>query len=194
ISIIKSIWTYGVELFGSTKPSNSSRERREWGSSVAGHSASNAKGPSLSECYFAGKGAAVVLPPHERLLPSPSWPAPAATGSDIQAHLQSMFYLLRPEETLKMDPRHVEFKCKRFEKRRRISLGSQTTDDGAKFLQSMNKDNTRDLIKQTILTIIRYCSRSNESPPPGDSSHSTGHGHRVLSGESRRQWKIHQES
>ncbi|XP_014285480.1 protein phosphatase Slingshot [Halyomorpha halys] len=56
-------------------------------------------GRSLSECYFAGKGAAVVLP---GLLPSPAWPAPAATGPDIQAHLQSMFYLLRPEETLKM--------------------------------------------------------------------------------------------
>lgn len=25
-----------------------------------------------------------------------------STGSDIQQHLQSMFYLLRPEETLKM--------------------------------------------------------------------------------------------
>ncbi|XP_044734555.1 protein phosphatase Slingshot isoform X2 [Chrysoperla carnea] len=56
-------------------------------------------GKSLSECYFAGKGAAVVLPPHERLRPSRRV---SASGSDIQQHLQSMFYLLRPEETLKM--------------------------------------------------------------------------------------------
>ncbi|GLV32354.1 slingshot [Carabus blaptoides fortunei] len=54
---------------------------------------------SLSECYFAGKGTALVLPPHERLRPSRR---SSAAGSDIQQHLQSMFYLLRQEETLKM--------------------------------------------------------------------------------------------
>jgi len=59
-------------------------------------------GRSLSECYFAGKGAAVVLPPHDRLPPVPSQPPPSTTSPDIQHHLQSMFYLLRPEETLKM--------------------------------------------------------------------------------------------
>ncbi|KAF6204213.1 hypothetical protein GE061_002553 [Apolygus lucorum] len=60
-------------------------------------------GRSLSECYFAGKGAAVVLPQHhDRLPPSPAVPALPSAGSDIQYHLQSMFYLLRPEETLKM--------------------------------------------------------------------------------------------
>ncbi|XP_076244488.1 protein phosphatase Slingshot isoform X2 [Calliopsis andreniformis] len=54
---------------------------------------------SLSECYFAGKGAALVLPPNERARPSKRV---SAAGCDIQQHLQSMFYLLRPEETLKM--------------------------------------------------------------------------------------------
>ncbi|TGZ39041.1 Protein phosphatase Slingshot [Temnothorax longispinosus] len=54
---------------------------------------------SLSECYFAGKGAALVLPPNERARPSRRV---SAAGCDIQQHLQSMFYLLRPEETLKM--------------------------------------------------------------------------------------------
>ncbi|XP_066588242.1 protein phosphatase Slingshot isoform X2 [Prorops nasuta] len=54
---------------------------------------------SLSECYFAGKGAALVLPPTERARPSRRV---SAAGCDIQQHLQSMFYLLRPEETLKM--------------------------------------------------------------------------------------------
>lgn len=71
---------------------------------------------SLSECYFAGKGAALVLPPNERLRPSSNISGSnvgnstgghhsrrvSASGSDIQQHLQSMFYLLRPEETLKM--------------------------------------------------------------------------------------------
>ncbi|XP_046426700.1 protein phosphatase Slingshot homolog 2 isoform X2 [Neodiprion fabricii] len=54
---------------------------------------------SLSECYFAGKGAALVLPPNERARPSRRV---SSAGCDIQQHLQSMFYLLRPEETLKM--------------------------------------------------------------------------------------------
>lgn len=55
---------------------------------------------SLSECYFAGGGAALVLPPNERV---PPWPGGRqSAGCDIQQHLQSMFYLLRPEETLKM--------------------------------------------------------------------------------------------
>lgn len=54
---------------------------------------------SLSECYFAGKGAALILPPNERARPSRRV---STAGCDIQQHLQSMFYLLRPEETLKM--------------------------------------------------------------------------------------------
>ncbi|XP_018901190.2 LOW QUALITY PROTEIN: uncharacterized protein ssh [Bemisia tabaci] len=57
-------------------------------------------GKSLSECYFAGKGTAVVMPPSERLAQQPS--ELRGRDSDIQQHLQSMFYLLRPEETLKM--------------------------------------------------------------------------------------------
>ncbi|KAG5884609.1 hypothetical protein JTB14_024360 [Gonioctena quinquepunctata] len=70
--------------------------------------------PGLSECYFAGKGTALVLPDAEANSKSPSAggsasgsrfgaASTAAQGSShIQKHLQSMFYLLRPEETLKM--------------------------------------------------------------------------------------------
>lgn len=54
---------------------------------------------SLSECYFAGKGAALVLPAAEA---QKACKPAGANGSNIQKHLQSMFYLLRPEETLKM--------------------------------------------------------------------------------------------
>lgn len=54
---------------------------------------------SLSECYFAGKGTALVLPAAEA---QKSSRPTDANGSNIQKHLQSMFYLLRPEETLKM--------------------------------------------------------------------------------------------
>ncbi|GJQ75685.1 hypothetical protein Trydic_g17759 [Trypoxylus dichotomus] len=53
---------------------------------------------SLSECYFAGKGTALVLPAEAQK----SSRKTGANGSNIQKHLQSMFYLLRPEETLKM--------------------------------------------------------------------------------------------
>ncbi|CAH1122303.1 unnamed protein product [Ceutorhynchus assimilis] len=83
---------------------------------------SNRNSKSLSECYFAGKGTALVLPdadasaqPHPACAvdganAAPSEVADGATpvsvagqnSSAIQRHLQSMFYLLRPEETLKM--------------------------------------------------------------------------------------------
>lgn len=58
---------------------------------------------SLNECYFANKGAAVVLGGAEHEY-TEQWRTPARVHpqSDIQHHLQSMFYLLRPEETLKM--------------------------------------------------------------------------------------------
>ncbi|XP_065173433.1 protein phosphatase Slingshot isoform X2 [Atheta coriaria] len=54
---------------------------------------------SLSECYFAGKGTALVLPAASEAQKASRR---ASAGSNIQKHLQSMFYLLRPEETLKM--------------------------------------------------------------------------------------------
>ncbi|XP_063929872.1 protein phosphatase Slingshot isoform X3 [Zophobas morio] len=54
---------------------------------------------SLSECYFAGKGTALVLPAAEA---QKSNRRPDAQGSNIRKHLQSIVDLLRPEETLKM--------------------------------------------------------------------------------------------
>ncbi|XP_074031380.1 protein phosphatase Slingshot isoform X3 [Leptinotarsa decemlineata] len=68
----------------------------------------------LSECYFAGKGTALVLPDADANSKASGTggstsssrfgtASVAAQGSsNIQKHLQSMFYLLRPEETLKM--------------------------------------------------------------------------------------------
>lgn len=65
--------------------------------------ANNRVNKSLNECYFANKGSAVVLGGTERgcMDQRPS-PVRSCPQSDIQNHLQSMFYLLRPEETLKM--------------------------------------------------------------------------------------------
>ncbi|GBP48144.1 Protein phosphatase Slingshot [Eumeta japonica] len=66
---------------------------------------------SLNECYFASKGAALVLAGAERGCAGAGAgagagrrrsPTRAHPQPDIQHHLQSMFYLLRPEETLKM--------------------------------------------------------------------------------------------
>ncbi|KAL0272423.1 UNVERIFIED_CONTAM: hypothetical protein PYX00_005397 [Menopon gallinae] len=78
---------------GSSPPSSESGA----GTSVDEEDGNRSK--SLSECYFAGKGAALVLPPNERVRTNRRL---SSSGSDIQQHLQSMFYLLRPEETLKM--------------------------------------------------------------------------------------------
>lgn len=63
---------------------------------------------SLSECYFAGKGSALVLPAEAQK----SSRKTGANGSNIQKHLQSMFYLLRPEETLKMVSERVRIRVK----------------------------------------------------------------------------------
>ncbi|XP_019762872.2 protein phosphatase Slingshot isoform X2 [Dendroctonus ponderosae] len=84
----------------------------------------NRNSKSLSECYFAGKGTALVLPDADATAQlqqhvavgsnvataesgsGAALPCGAVGGgqasSAIQRHLQSMFYLLRPEETLKM--------------------------------------------------------------------------------------------
>ncbi|XP_063821807.1 uncharacterized protein LOC135071886 [Ostrinia nubilalis] len=65
--------------------------------------AGNRVSKSLNECYFANKGAALVLGGAERgCADQRTSPARAHPQPDIQHHLQSMFYLLRPEETLKM--------------------------------------------------------------------------------------------
>lgn len=84
---------------------------------------------SLSECYFAGKGTALVLPDaaetegkksvddEGKLLQSgvtgPISDKTISQGNNtIQKHLQSMFYLLCPEDTLKMvsDSFYIYFK------------------------------------------------------------------------------------
>ncbi|XP_076330304.1 uncharacterized protein LOC143236006 isoform X2 [Tachypleus tridentatus] len=53
-----------------------------------------------SECYFVVKGAAVILP-HDECLHLHRRSFSNGAG-DLQKHLQSMFYLLRPEDTLKI--------------------------------------------------------------------------------------------
>lgn len=76
-----------------------------------GNSNNNANKNERSECYFAGKGTALALalkdiPQHaERRLSTDSTRSSNSTqsnNSDIQLHLQSMFYLLHREDTLKM--------------------------------------------------------------------------------------------
>lgn len=78
-------------------------------------------GYSLSECYFAGKGTALVLPDAAevegtKITDDDGLSLNGSTGrfgttsdkslsqenNTIQRHLQSMFYLLCPEDTLKM--------------------------------------------------------------------------------------------
>ncbi|XP_052737445.1 LOW QUALITY PROTEIN: protein phosphatase Slingshot [Bicyclus anynana] len=65
--------------------------------------AGNLASKSLNECYFANKGAALVLGSADQGCAdrrrSPARPQPQP---DIHNHLQSMFYLVRSEETLKM--------------------------------------------------------------------------------------------
>lgn len=52
---------------------------------------------SLSECYFAVKGAAVILPQTESAMLPKSL---NSSGGEIQQHLQAMLHLLRPQDKL----------------------------------------------------------------------------------------------
>ncbi|XP_034488378.1 protein phosphatase Slingshot isoform X3 [Drosophila innubila] len=85
-----------------------------------------------SECYFAGKGTALVLalkdiPQHsERRLSTDSTRSSNSTqsnNSDIQLHLQSMFYLLQREDTLKMA---VKLESQRSNRTRYLVIASRS--------------------------------------------------------------------
>lgn len=56
---------------------------------------------SISECYFAVKGTALILP-HDESVHIYRCPNNNVVAGDIRAHLQSMLYMLRREDTLKM--------------------------------------------------------------------------------------------
>ncbi|XP_030746870.1 protein phosphatase Slingshot isoform X2 [Sitophilus oryzae] len=101
-------------------PSSSSSPSQDDNSEVQDKLDPNRNPKSLSECYFAGKGTAVVLPDAdpvsqpegvengETTVEDDSQNAPKGgsnayqNSAPIQRHLQCMFNLLRTEETLKM--------------------------------------------------------------------------------------------
>ncbi|XP_037716344.1 protein phosphatase Slingshot isoform X3 [Drosophila subpulchrella] len=94
----------------------------------------NSKGNDRSECFFAGKGTALVLalkdiPPQqhsERRLSTDSTRSSNSTqsnNSDIQLHLQSMFYLLQREDTLKMA---VKLESQRSNRTRYLVIASRS--------------------------------------------------------------------
>ncbi|KAH8251944.1 hypothetical protein KR038_011767, partial [Drosophila bunnanda] len=96
-----------------------------------GNSKSNAE---RSECFFAGKGTALVLalkdiPPQqhsERRLSTDSTRSSNSTqsnNSDIQLHLQSMFFLLQREDTLKMA---VKLESQRSNRTRYLVIASRS--------------------------------------------------------------------
>ncbi|XP_034127826.1 protein phosphatase Slingshot isoform X1 [Drosophila guanche] len=87
-----------------------------------------------SECFFAGKGTALVLalkdiPPQqqaERRLSTDSTRSSNSTqsnNSDIQLHLQSMFFLLQREDTLKMA---VKLESQRTNRTRYLVIASRS--------------------------------------------------------------------
>ncbi|CAJ0597504.1 unnamed protein product [Cylicocyclus nassatus] len=54
---------------------------------------------SMSECYFAVRGAAVILPHSDN---SPTCSHGSANGAEIESHLQLMLRLLRPQDKMSM--------------------------------------------------------------------------------------------
>ncbi|XP_050345674.1 LOW QUALITY PROTEIN: protein phosphatase Slingshot homolog 1 [Nymphalis io] len=78
-------------------------DEEEKSTDVSEEDVGNRASKSLNECYFANKGAALVLGGAEHgCADQRRSPARAHPQPDIHHHLQSMFYLVRPEETLKM--------------------------------------------------------------------------------------------
>ncbi|CAH0720859.1 unnamed protein product, partial [Brenthis ino] len=78
-------------------------EEGEKSAEVTDEDVGNRASNSLNECYFANKGAALVLGGSKQgCTDQRQSPAPAIPQPDIHHHLRSMFYLVRPEETLKM--------------------------------------------------------------------------------------------
>ncbi|XP_045445471.1 LOW QUALITY PROTEIN: protein phosphatase Slingshot [Melitaea cinxia] len=78
-------------------------DEEEKSSDVSEEDVGNRASKSLNECYFANKGAALVLGSAEQgCADQRRSPVRAHPQPDIHHHLQSMFYLVRPEETLKM--------------------------------------------------------------------------------------------
>ncbi|KAK3084357.1 hypothetical protein FSP39_012149 [Pinctada imbricata] len=57
---------------------------------------------SFSESYFAVKGAALILPQNENECTYATRKITRSDQGEIQHHLQSMFYLLRPQDTIKV--------------------------------------------------------------------------------------------
>ncbi|XP_032513393.2 protein phosphatase Slingshot isoform X1 [Danaus plexippus] len=78
-------------------------DEEEKSAEVTEEDVGNRTSKSLNECYFANKGAALVLGSTEQgCADRRASPARVHPQPDIHHHLQSMFYLVRPEETLKM--------------------------------------------------------------------------------------------
>ncbi|VVC87396.1 unnamed protein product, partial [Leptidea sinapis] len=75
-------------------------DEEEKSSDVTEEDVGNQSTKSLNECYFANKGAALVLA--RGCVERRRSPARVPPQPDIHHHLQAMFYLVRPEDTLKM--------------------------------------------------------------------------------------------
>ncbi|XP_017868775.1 PREDICTED: protein phosphatase Slingshot isoform X2 [Drosophila arizonae] len=113
-----------------------------------------------SECYFAGKGTALVLalkdiPQHaERRLSTDSTRSTNSTqsnNSDIQLHLKSMFYLLEREDTLKMA---VKLESQRPNRTRYLVIASRNCCRTAASSERRSK-------------IMRHNSVKSTTAPPG---------------------------
>ncbi|KAL8619154.1 hypothetical protein ACOMHN_019426 [Nucella lapillus] len=87
-----------VTLQRSPSPSNDPDEESAEGTEEGSDGRSGVHRKSLSESYFTVKGAALILP-HSDLNRKTSR---KNHGGEIQRHLQSMLYLLRPEDKIKV--------------------------------------------------------------------------------------------
>ncbi|XP_070204790.1 uncharacterized protein [Littorina saxatilis] len=138
-----------VTLQRSPSPSNDpDEESAEGGDEVDGKSALRHK--SLSESYFTVKGAALILP-HSDLNRKTSR---KNHGGEIQRHLQSMLYLLRPEDKIKVAIRLENPRDPR-------DLPAANTQSYMALVSTMGRQDTEEFV---ILGLD--CTTSISSPAP----------------------------
>ncbi|XP_034117233.1 protein phosphatase Slingshot isoform X1 [Drosophila albomicans] len=126
-----------------------------------------------SECYFAGKGTALVLalkdiPQHaERRLSTDSTRSSNSTqsnNSDIQLHLQSMFYLLQREDTLKMA---VKLESQRSNRTRYLVIASRSCCRTAASGERRTKIMRHNSVKTTSATSTATTTSGTSAQTPG---------------------------
>ncbi|CAB3403505.1 unnamed protein product [Caenorhabditis bovis] len=124
---------------------------------------------SMSECYFAVRGAAVILPHHD-LSPSCSH---SDSSAEIETHLQAMFHLLRPQDTLIMA---VRLQTQIADHLRYLTIVSTYTDSSKPEKRTLliGMDYYKNQMTIGVVLPLLWCSRVELAGDGGVTVHGAG--------------------